>query len=278
MPEADAMTLDALRQEIDRIDGEIHKLLLARAEVVTNVAAAKANASDGSPAPAFRAAREAEVLRQLVARHRGPLKLRSLVRIWREIMSGMTEIQQQIVVAVHVPETADKTGWDIARDHFGLGMRYLPLRSSREVVAAVNDGRAGIGVLSAPDAGSDGDPWWPLLAAVSEEMPKIVMKLPFLLSKESVTTNSKVAICMPGPEPEISDVAYVVIETVPGISREKVASTLRAAGIEPKVLHSDPKTSFYLAEMETTSTDAVDRRVIKNIVSIGGYPTQIVTE
>jgi hypothetical protein len=200
------------------------------------------------------------------------------VRIWREIMSGMTEIQQQIVVAVHVPETADKTGWDTARDHFGLGMRYLPLRSSREVVAAVNDGRAGIGVLSAPDAGSDGDQWWPLLAAVSEEMPKIVMKLPFLLSKESVTTNSKVAICMPGPEPEILDAAYVVIETVPGISREKVASTLRAAGIEPKVLHSDPKTSFYLAEIETTSTDAVDRRVIKNIVSIGGYPTQIVTE
>ena len=83
---------------------------------------------------------------------------------------------------------------------------------------------------------------------------------------------------MPGPEPEISDVSYVVIETVPGISREKVAGTLRAAGIEPKVLHSDPKTSFYLAEIETTSTDAVDRRVIKNIVSIGGYPTQIVTE
>lgn len=278
MPEATLPTLDALRKEIDQIDGQIHKLLLARAEVVTNVAAAKSQASDGSPAPAFRAAREADVLRQLVARHEGPLKLRSLVRIWREIMSGMTEIQQQIVVAVYRPENGSKDGWDVARDHFGLGMNYLALRSQREVVSAVRDGRAGIGVLPAPDDGNEGEVWWPLLATVSQQMPKIVMKLPFLRSGAAHLSNAQVAICMPGPEPEVVDATYLAIEVAPGITKERLASLLRAAGIEATVLRFDSKSSLFLAGIESSWTNVVVDKAIKNIIPIGGYPTQIVTD
>ena len=73
MPEATPPTLDALRVEIDKIDGKLHALLRARAEVVSHVAAAKAAASGGAPSPAFRPGREASMMRRLIGNHKGPV-------------------------------------------------------------------------------------------------------------------------------------------------------------------------------------------------------------
>jgi chorismate mutase len=276
MIEATPPTLDALRQEIDKIDGKIHALIRARAKVVTHVAKAKAVASGGAPAPAFRAAREAQVLRALTERHDGPFPMASLVRIWREMMSGMTKIQQDIVVAAYKPEKGDATGWDIARDHFGLGMTYLPVGRARDVVVAVRDGQAGIGVLPAPGEEDGEEPWWPTLASDSANLPRIVLKLPALTSASQQSSRGQVALILPGPEPEEADAHYLAIEAGQGSSRECVAAALSAAGVVTGPLLSSPDAfGIYLAEVISGWTGAVSDTSIRHVTPIGGYPFAI---
>lgn len=273
MSEAKPPSLDVLRQEIDKIDDKLHALLRARAEVVTLVAAAKAATAGDAPAPAFRPGREADVLRALAARHDGPFGLPSLVRIWREIISGMTRIQQDIVVAAYRPEKGDTDGWDLARDHFGLGMRYLPMRRSRDVVSAVRDGRAGIGVVPAP-GGEDGEePWWPLLAADSGDLPRIALKLPFLRPAGAAPAREHAVIAMPGPEPEGVDVDYLAIEPAAGASRDRIADALKAAGVDVATLLNAG--GLYLAEARAGWPADIDGAVIRHVTQIGGYPTPI---
>lgn len=276
MPKAVPPSLTDLRVEIDRIDREIHALLKARADVVTQVAAAKAAAaSAGAPAPAFRPGREADVLRALAARHSGPFALPSLVRIWREIMSGMTQMQQQIVVAVHRPERGDGAGWDAARDHFGLGMTYKPFRRARDVVAAVRDGAAGIGVAPAPGDEDGEEPWWPALAADSSDLPRIVLKFP-ILGRPAAGGRAHVALALPGPEPEAVDAAYLAVEAAAGTTRDRLAAALAAAGLSAGPPIAAPDTPcLYLVEAACGWPAAVHDAAIRHITPVGGYPAPI---
>src|SRR5690606_29143681 len=117
------LTLDDLRREIDRIDAAMHDLLMQRTAVVEEVGRAKARempVGAGVRPQFFRPGREALVVRSLVERHRGSFPVASLIRIWREIMTGQLRVQTEIVVAVYAP--AGRNGyWDMARDHYGAG-------------------------------------------------------------------------------------------------------------------------------------------------------------
>ena len=73
--------LAELRHRLDEIDDKVHDLLIERAEIISMVAASK---RDGRLA-AFQPAREAEIIRRLVGRHRGDFPVATLVRMWREI-------------------------------------------------------------------------------------------------------------------------------------------------------------------------------------------------
>ncbi|MGH6989888.1 MAG: chorismate mutase, partial [Stellaceae bacterium] len=81
-------SLEELRRRIDALDDRLHDLVMDRAELVAGVAALKRS----SGVPALRSGREAQILRRLVARHRGPLPRPSLVRLWRELLGGMVAI------------------------------------------------------------------------------------------------------------------------------------------------------------------------------------------
>lgn len=277
MSEATPPTLDALRREIDKIDGKIHALLRARAEVVTHVARAKAEAAtDHTPPPAFRAAREAEVLRTLAERHDGPFPVQSLVRIWREIISGMTRIQQEVTVAAHRPDGGDGAGWDAARDHFGLGMNYLPMRRARDVIVAVRDRQAMVGVLPAPGAEDGEEPWWPGVASSSSDLPRIVLKLPILAPTDGPARRPYVAVTLPGPEPEAADVEYLAVEAAQGVSRDRAAAALADAGVTSAPLLSAPGAQgLYLAEAPAGQADGLKHPAIRHITPIGGYPAPI---
>ena len=91
--------LTGLRAEIDRLDGLIHQLVMQRAEVVRSLAGLRIKR--GAP---FRPAREAAIMRRLLATHRGPLPKPTVVGMWREMIMGMTLIQSAFPVAVWSPE------------------------------------------------------------------------------------------------------------------------------------------------------------------------------
>src|SRR5580658_2817974 len=89
-PPQKAPTLADLRQDIDRIDAAMHELLLERGEIIDTLIAVKKTQEVGS---AFRPAREAEMMRRLVQRHRGNLPLDTVESIWRVIISTFTYVQ-----------------------------------------------------------------------------------------------------------------------------------------------------------------------------------------
>src|SRR6516162_4346903 len=108
-------SLDDLRREIDRIDADMHALLIERGEIIDHLIAVKKTEETGS---AFRPAREAEMMRRIVERHHGSLPLDTVESIWRVIISTFTYIQSPF--AVHADLSAgDALMRDSARFHFG---------------------------------------------------------------------------------------------------------------------------------------------------------------
>src|SRR5260221_11185445 len=99
----DAKTLDDLRREIDEIDDSLHDLLIRRAAVSLDIAKVKAPANGGNRvlADSMRPAREAAILRRLLARHRGELPPR-VVGIWRQIIAASLRAQASFEVHVFI--------------------------------------------------------------------------------------------------------------------------------------------------------------------------------
>jgi chorismate mutase/prephenate dehydratase len=224
-------TLDDLRREIDEIDDEMHDLLMRRTELVDAIGALKK--SDG--VPAIRPGREANILRRLMARHDGKFPRAQIVRIWREILSGTTRLQVDFAVAVQAPESAPGL-WDIARDHYGSFTPMTALGTASQVLRAVTEGGASIGVLPVPQDG-DSDPWWPHLVSVDPQTPRVISRLPFGLPGNARAGGLQaLAIGRGAPEATGADRTLLVIDTNREISRTRLFSVLKTGGLEPNFL------------------------------------------
>ncbi len=162
-----------LRKEIDRIDEAMHRLLIERSEIIDRLIAAKGSAETGS---AFRPAREAEMMRRLVKRHRGILPLDTAESIWRVIISTFTYVQAPF--SVHADLSAgDALMRDSARFHFGFTVPFVPHMGAAAVVAAVSDSKGDLGLVPAFALASAGA-WWSALEF--DAAPKIIARLPFV--------------------------------------------------------------------------------------------------
>jgi chorismate mutase / prephenate dehydratase len=174
--------LAALRAEIDAIDSQLHDLLMRRTDLAVEVGEVKARVQPlgGTPADGakfIRPAREALILRRLVARHQGRLPKAVIVRMWREMISALLQVEGPFVVAVQAPK-GETALWDLARDHYGSRVQITPLPDNGEVLNAVTRGKATVGILPMPRLG-ERSPWWPHLLARGESVPHVMGRLPF---------------------------------------------------------------------------------------------------
>jgi chorismate mutase len=168
-----APSLDDLRKEIDRIDEAMHQLLMERAETIDRLIAVKRSQETGS---AFRPAREAEMMRRLVKRHKGILPLDTVESIWRVIISTFTFVQAPF--SVHADLSAgDALMRDSARFHFGFTVPFVPHMGAAGVVAAVSASKGDLGLVAATAVTGDGA-WWSALEF--DAAPKIIARLPFV--------------------------------------------------------------------------------------------------
>ena len=165
--------LEDLRKEIDRIDEAMHQLLIERGEIIDRLIAVKRSADTGS---AFRPAREAEMMRRLVKRHKGILPLDTAESIWRVIIATFTYVQAPF--SVHADLSAgDALMRDSARFHFGFTVPFVPHMGASAVVAAVSDSKGDLGLVPAFALASAGA-WWSALEF--DAAPKIIARLPFV--------------------------------------------------------------------------------------------------
>ncbi|CAK0771973.1 chorismate mutase [uncultured Gammaproteobacteria bacterium] len=273
-------TLEDLRREIDRIDDAIHDLLIRRAQTVERIATLKTG-SGGF----LRPAREAAILRRLIARHTGPFPKPALVRIWREMISGLTRMQGPFAVAVYAPE--DRRGhWDIARDHFGGFTPMAAVNSPLAAIRAVTEGGATVGIVPFPSE-DDVDPWWRLLAADDgRPLPRVVARLPFGgRGNARGDAGDALAIACVAYEPTGDDRSLIRLELSEDLSRSRLKDALAAVGLAPIGFYSwqDPASGpglTLLIEVADYVTVG-DRRLpalykrlgetLRRIATLGGY-------
>ncbi|HEX3483582.1 MAG TPA: chorismate mutase [Micropepsaceae bacterium] len=227
-------TLEGLRGEIDRIDDALHDLLIRRAEISRDVAKVKQPAlPDGSDAvPALRPAREAAILRRLLARHSGDLPPSVLVRIWREIIAASLRVQSKFHLHVYAADNASGFA-DLAHAHFGS---LTPIRTHTRpsmVVHACAEEPSSIGIVPVPEIEEPGAAWWAQLAPAGEKGPRVVAKLPFV--QEGEEGLSAYAIGTVEQEDSGDDTTLLLLEISPGISRASLQSYLKSAGLKAKL-------------------------------------------
>lgn len=135
--------LAAVRERIDNVDQQIQRLLNERARLAQRVGLTKSRNEAG--AEFYRPEREAQVLRAVRERNRGPLRDEEVVRLFREIMSACLAQQEPLKVAYLGPEaTFSQTA---VLTHFGHSVRSLPLGSIDEVFHEVESAAADFGVV-----------------------------------------------------------------------------------------------------------------------------------
>jgi chorismate mutase len=172
-PRQAAPSLTDLRREIDRIDADMHALLIERGEIIDRLIAVKKTEETGS---AFRPAREAEMMRRLVQRHHGSLPLDTAESIWRVIISTFTYVQSPF--SVHADLSAgDALMRDSARFHFGFTVPFVPHMGAASVVEAVTESKGDLGLVPAFAIAGSG-PWWTALEFANA--PKVIARLPFV--------------------------------------------------------------------------------------------------
>src|SRR5512132_3186456 len=205
----DAPKLNALRQEIDAIDGDLHQLIRRRASLVGEISASKP-----SGGLSLRPGREATVMRQRLAAHDGAFPAAAVYRMWREMMSAFA-LMQTPGLKIAICRPADQPGfWDLARDHFGCQIPFVANDTPAQVLAAVRANPTTLGVVPAPSA-ADSAPWWPLLAGHDATLPNVVARLPFLTMPNARARGiSAFVLARMEPEDSGDDRALIALEAV----------------------------------------------------------------
>lgn len=225
--------IEALRREIDAIDDTMHELLMRRWKVAHAVGQVKA-AAEGDR-PRIRPAREAWMHRRRAARHDGQMPLTSLLRLWREII-GVT-LCMEGPFHVHVCTGGAPDGaWDLARATYGS---YTPMtaheKPSQAVHACATDPHA-LAILPVPEGDFDTLAWWTQLAPAGQPGPRVLARLPYVPSVPAVRHPSSLVIGSVELEPTDEDVTLIVVEVDTEVSRARLQTLLREAGLKAQIV------------------------------------------
>ena len=170
---SDTPSLADLRREIDRIDEAMHGLLIERSEIINRLIKVKKTQEKGS---AFRPAREADMMRRLVDRHKGILPLDTVESIWRVIIATFTYVQSpfsSMPTSRRAPRRcAIPPGFISASRCRSWPIWGLPRWSPR------CRNRPAISAWCRPSAVPGAGAWWNALEF--DSAPKIIARLPFV--------------------------------------------------------------------------------------------------
>jgi len=256
-------SIEALRQEIDRLDTEVHDLIMRRADLVRRIGEAKQAGDPAAGAGYFRPAREAAVLRRLMARHHGPLSKVAMLRLWRELMGAMLCLQGPFQVAV-LAHARWPGLWTLAHDHFGSQATIMTVDSAGAVLRAVAEGQAGAGVLPLP-AGDDADPWWPFLFQEGPKAPRVAARLPF--GPAQVMRGGTVEALVVGrvaAQPTGHDRTLIGFETAGKVSHDGLTTALKGVGFGMTTAFAlkDKRGGWVLLAEVDGFVDAKDARLV----------------
>ncbi len=135
-------TLESLRKKIDEIDSLLIKTISERARFAQHVAEVKEGQGDKAY---YKPEREAQVLRRVMEKNKGPLDNEDLARLFRQIMSACLALEQPVKVAYLGPEGTFTQ--EAALKHFGDSALSIPQSAIDEVFREVLSGSCDYGVV-----------------------------------------------------------------------------------------------------------------------------------
>ena len=138
-------SLKPLRRRIDSLDDQILGLLNARAKVVQAVYDVKVKHSQGSPSQAFVPGREAEILRRLKAKNKGPFPEAGIDPVFSEVISACRSLEISPRIAFFGQALSNTHQAALVR--FGSQGDYVPSLSIPAVFEEVEQGRCDYGVV-----------------------------------------------------------------------------------------------------------------------------------
>ncbi len=265
--------LDDVRREIDAIDDAILDLLKRRFAVVEKVKEIKGLSGD-TRGIALRPAREAQVVRRLVAASQGVVPGATVAKLWFELMAAASRFQSPITI--HLPQSARRLEHqDLIRFHAGAELPVVEHRQAADAVRAAAGSPGGIGLcpLDEGDGTLSGveEDCMRALFGVLDRNVKIVARLPF------VAGTSTVAALVVGQvpfDPSGDDVSLFAAE-----GGELTDEALAAAGfvsVAPSKAYAGGdwrvfSVAGYVADDDARLTDAG----LEGLRRIGGYATAI---
>ncbi len=275
-PPGFAADLATLRAELDQLDDTLHDTLMRRAQVVEQVGALGAKGR-----VPVRPGREAAILRRLLERHAGQFPASSLVRLWRELICGMTTLQHPLRIAVcDAAGTLDTLA--AAREHFGALVALRAYPSPAQAIGEISAGSATAAVLPLPQEGeAPRQAWWTALLHRDDPRIHVVARLPFWAARpEGAPQVQAFVLTTAAPDPSGRDRSLLGLELALETSRARLGTDLVAAGFAagPVILRRDAgaASAYALVDVDGFVTDEDARlrslaSVLRPPVVLGAY-------
>ncbi len=268
MPQKPALNLADLRREIDRIDAEMHQLLMQRGEIIDTLIQVKKTSESGS---AFRPGREASMMRMIAERHKGILPLDTVESIWRVIIATFTYVQAPFSVHADI-SGGDAMMRDSARFHFGFTVPLHMHPNAKAVIDAVADARGDLGMFRLDQSVASGA-WWQRLTP--NDAPKIISRLPMLERADHPASTPVFVISKPLADAAVRDVILYAAR----FERWSAADGLQLSQIGGEIVSSAADAqglSLLLAAPGTLPIDDIrkalgDRGTMPELIEVGSH-------
>jgi len=135
------MSLEELRNRIDKLDRQLVKLLNERAQVVVEIGKLK----NKTGKPIYSPDREKKVFARIAETNKGPLPDKCLVAIWRELMSGSFALERPLRIGYLGP--GGSFSHTAAMLKFGQSVEYESLADILSIFDEVSKGHCDLGLV-----------------------------------------------------------------------------------------------------------------------------------
>ncbi|BCP55348.1 hypothetical protein K32_39650 [Kaistia sp. 32K] len=231
--EADAATLASIRQTIDELDVEMHRCLIERGTAIGTLIKVKGTSRPGA---AFRPGREADMMRRLVARHRGALPLWTVEHIWREIITTFTRMQAPFDVAIDQGVARDAIR-DTARFLFGFTVALHGQPDASATINHIRESGTDLGLVSL-DQPAEAGAWWRALGRSTG--PRIMALSPYIRIAGRPADHASFVIAPELADPTPPDLELFAVTVISGDPAAAIAAAggtiLAEAGAEQLVV------------------------------------------
>ena len=135
------MSIESLREKINQIDLQLVELLNERARIVIEIGKLK-NKSGGQ---VYSPDREREVFEHVVKASKGPLTDKTLIAIWRELMSGSLALERPLRIGYLGPQGSFSHTAALLK--FGQSVEYEPMADIFSIFEEVSKSHCDLGVV-----------------------------------------------------------------------------------------------------------------------------------